>query len=552
MQVREKIQVKIRGQIIEIEKDTTLLELSREYQKNFKYPIILAKVGGIYHELRDSLTKNCEVEFLDLTDRFANRIYINGLIYLTLYAGKELYGNSVALRVLHSIDKGLYIEATTTLTEGKVKELETKMREIVDRNMDIVKMNVTRLDAIHYFNSINDIAKRDIMKYNTNTYVTLYKLGNMYSYFYSLMPIATEVFTTFQLTYLNPSGFILQFPTIYEEGIKEYIHRPKIFEVFKEYREWEHVMHLENVSELNKKVAMGSISDIIRIDETLQNNRLLTIAREIESKKDKLKIILIAGPSSSGKTTTTRKLSMYLRSFGMNPLTISMDDYFKERKDTPKDQNGEYNFETIDALDLDLFNKQIASLLNHEEVLIPTFNFLLGMKEYKTKLKLEENDLLLIEGIHGLNPEILNNIPKESKCRIYLSPLTALNLDNQNRISTTDNRLLRRIIRDNRTRGYKVEETLKSWKKVREGEEKYIFPYQDDADFTFNTALIYELGVLKTYVEPLLYSVEASSPYYEEAKRLINFLRVFLPIPSEDIPDDSILREFIGRSCFHD
>ena len=311
-------------------------------------------------------------------------------------------------------------------------------------------------------------------------------------------------------------------------------------------------MHLENVSELNKIVSTGSISDIIRIDETFQNNRLLKIARKIEEKKDKLKIVLIAGPSSSGKTTTTKKLSMYLRSFGMNPHVISMDDYFKERKDTPRDANGEYDFESLATMDLELFNKQMASLLNHEEVLMPTFNFLLGMKEYKKTLKLGDDDLLLIEGIHGLNPEILKNIPDEAKCRIYLSPLTALNLDNQNRISTTDNRLLRRIIRDNRTRGYKVEDTLKSWKKVRDGEEKNIFPYQDDADFTFNTALIYELGVLKTYAEPLLYSVEASSPYYEEAKRLINFLRVFLPIPSEDIPDDSILREFIGKSCFHD
>lgn len=549
----EKIQVKILNRQIEIEKNTTLLELSREYEQNFKYPIILAKVNGTYHELRDTLTSSCEVEFLDLKDRFANRIYINGLIYLTLYAGKELFGSEVEFRILHSIDKGLYIKTNTDLTEEKIKSLEEKMREITDRSMDIVKMNVTRLDAIHYFNSINDTAKADIMKYNTNTYVTLYKLGNMYSYFYSLMPTSTDVLTSFELTYLNKGGFVLRFPTVYDEnGIKEYTHRPKIFEVFQEYREWEHVMHLENVSELNKKVSTGSIADIMRIDETLQNNRLLTIAREIEHKKDKLKIVLLAGPSSSGKTTTTKKLSMYLRSFGMNPLVISMDDYFKERKDTPKDENGEYDFETIDTLDLDLFNKQMASLLNNEEVTMPTFNFILGMKEYKKKLKLEQGDLLLIEGIHGLNSEILKNIPQEAKCRIYLSPLTALNLDNQNRISTTDNRLLRRIVRDNRTRGYSVEETLKRWEKVRKGEEKYIFPYQDDADYTFNTALVYELGVLKTYAEPLLYSVDSSSPYYEEAKRLINFLRVFLPIPSEDIPDDSILREFIGKSCFHD
>ena len=243
---------------------------------------------------------------------------------------------------------------------------------------------------------------------------------------------------------------------------------------------------------------------------------------------------------------------MYLRSFGMNPIPISMDDYFKERGETPIGPDGEPDFECLEAVDLDLFNQQMKDLLNGEEVTIPTFNFLIGMKEYKNKIKLGENELLLIEGIHGLNSNILTDIPKYQKCKIYLSPLTALSLDNQNRVATTDNRLLRRIVRDNKTRGYKVEDTLKIWSKVRIGEEKYIFPYQDDADFTFNTALIYELGVLKTYAEPLLYSVDATSPYYEEAKRLINVLRVFLPIPSEDIPDDSILREFIGRSCFHE
>ena len=549
----ENLKVKVKDETVEVGKGTTLLEVSKSYQKDFAYPIIIAKEDGVYKELSTTINKDSSVEFFDLKDRTANRIYLNGLIFLTIYAGKEVFGPKVNFRVLHSIDKGLYMETTETLTEEKVAQLEAKMHEISEKEMAITKMNVTRIDAINYFESIGDKAKADIMKYNTNTYVTLYKLGNLYSYFYSLMPINTKQLAYFELTYLNEHGLVLRYPTVYiKEGIKPYQHREKIFTLFKEYRAWEKVMHLENVSELNKIVSQGTISDIIRIDETLQNQKLLEIARHIEEKRKEIKIILIAGPSSSGKTTTTRKLSMYLRSFGMNPIPISMDDYFKERGETPIGPDGEPDFECLEAVDLDLFNQQMKDLLNGEEVTVPTFNFLIGMKEYKNKIKLGENELLLIEGIHGLNSNILTDIPKYQKCKIYLSPLTALSLDNQNRVATTDNRLLRRIVRDNKTRGYKVEDTLKIWSKVRAGEEKYIFPYQDDADFTFNTALIYELGVLKTYAEPLLYSVDATSPYYEEAKRLINVLRVFLPIPSEDIPDDSILREFIGRSCFHE
>ena len=258
----------------------------------------------------------------------------------------------------------------------------------------------------------------------------------------------------------------------------------------------------------------------------------------------------MAGPSSSGKTTTSLKLSMYLRSCGLKIRTLAMDDYFKDVKDTPLGPDGKPDFECLEAMDLDLFNDQIEKLLNNEEVTLPTYNFILGIKEYKNKAKLEKNEILVIEGIHGLDTNILTNIPRKNKFKIYLSPLTEINMDNHNRVSTSDNRILRRMIRDNRTRGYGVEKTLESWAKVRGGEEKYIFPYQDDADVTFNTALIYEIGVLKTYVEPLLYSVESDSKYYEEAKRLIDFLRLFLPIPSDAIPQDSIIREFIGGGCF--
>ncbi|MEG2563851.1 MAG: nucleoside kinase [Bacilli bacterium] len=549
----ENIRVNVLGQTIEVSKGTTLLEISKAYQDKFKYQILVASVNGIYQELTETVEKNSEIEFFDLTNSFANKMYLNALIYLTMFASRELFGPSINFRVLHSIDKGLYIESKTALTEENILALETKMQNIVKREMSFTKLNVTRIDAINYFKSIGDTSKVEIMKYNTNTYVTLYKLGNMYSYFYSLMPVNTECLSEFALTYLDEYGFVLRFPTIYmKDGIKEYQHRPKIFEVFKEYREWESVMHLDSVGQLNERVSSGTISDLIRIDETLQNGRLLSVARDIENAREDKKIILIAGPSSSGKTTTCRKLAMYLRSFGMNPVMISMDDYFVNRDETPVDEDGNPDYESLDTVDLALFDKQMSSLLKGEEVTIPTYNFIFGVKEFKKKLKLGTKDILMIEGIHGLNPNILTNIEAKKKYKIYLSALTSLNLDLWNRISTTDNRLLRRIIRDNRTRGYSVDKTLAAWSKVRKGEEKYIFPYQDDADFTFNTALIYELGVLKTYVEPLLYSVPTSSPYYEEAKRLINILKMFLPIPSEDIPADSIIREFIGHSCFQD
>ena len=288
------------------------------------------------------------------------------------------------------------------------------------------------------------------------------------------------------------------------------------------------------------------------IDETLKSNRMLQVAQEINARKKDVKIVLVAGPSSSGKTTSSRKLCMYLQSFGLTPKVISMDDYFVERDQTPLDEDGKPDYECLEAMDVKLFDKQMAALLKGEKVTVPTFNFAAGIKEFKNEMQFADDDIMIIEGIHALDDKILTNIDRKKKYKIYISALTEINMDDHNRICTSDNRLLRRIIRDNRTRGYGVDHTLKLWPSVRRGEEKYIFPFQDDADATINSALIYEIGVLKTYVEPLLYSVDSDSPYYEEAKRLINFLRLFLPIPADAIPADSILREFIGGSYFHE
>lgn len=547
----ENVQVTVNGKTIEITRGTTLEELSKSFQDHFKYEIILAKVDGIYEELTMAINRNCEIEFLDLTEKGANQVYLNGLIYLTVYATKKLFGNQVDIKVNHSLDKGLYIETSRRISEEDLQKLEIEMRKTVEDDLPISKVTVTRFDAMDYFEKTKDFVKRDIMTYLPSTHVNLYKLGPFYNYLYSQMPIDTKCLSHFELTYLHSKGFVLRFPTIYmKDKIKPYEHRENIFNLFKESKDWAKLLHLENVVDLNKIVSASRIEEIIRIDELVMNAKLLDLAKNIVTKNKEAKIVLLAGPSSTGKTTTTNKLVLCLKSLGCNPKMISMDDYFVEREDTPLGEDGTPDYERLESLDLELFEKTIQKLIDGEETRVPTFNFIIGKKEMKTTMKLEPEEILLIEGIHALNPKVLEHIPKEKKIKVYLSALTELNIDNHTRVSTTDNRLLRRIVRDNRTRGNSVEDTLEKWAKVREGEEKYIFPYQDDADYTYNTAMIYELGVLKTFVEPLLYSVSPDSPCYNEALRLINFLRIFLPISSESIPEDSILREFIGGGCF--
>lgn len=549
----ENIKITVQGIEKEVPAGTTLLQLSKEFAQKFRFPILLARVNNSYKELSYPINNEATIEFLDLKTRIGNRTHIAGLTFLLLVAVKELYGPKANIIVQHSLDKGIYIETTFPISETLVKSIAKKMVHLVEQDLAITKVSIERVAAIRYFESIGDIAKANIMKYNTNTHITLYRIGSYYNYFYQYMPTSTEMLRDFKLTYLNDQGFILQFPTVYGDNqIKEYVHHPHMFQVFQECRDWAKLMKVETVADLNRVVSSNKIDDLIRIDETLQSNRLLNVAKQIVSLKKDKKIVLLAGPSSSGKTTTTAKLCMYLRSFGLNPKMISMDDYFLDRGEGPKNKAGEDDFECFEAVDNELMGEQISKLLKGDTVLTPVYNFIFGKKEFVKEMKLEKNDILLIEGIHALNPQVLEKVPAKNKFKIYLSALTELNIDYQNRFATTDNRLLRRIIRDSRTRGYGVENTLKMWPNVRMGEEKYIFPYQDEADVTINTALIYELGVLKTYVEPLLYSVDEDSEYYEEAKRLLNLFRLILPIPSETIPSDSIIREFIGGSCFHD
>lgn len=546
----DNIKITINDKEFYVKRKTTLAEIANEFQSNYHHPILIAKVNNTLKELNYEITKPKNIEFLDLTSREGNKIHVNALIFILVVSIKELYGAKYDIRVQHSIDKGLYIETNFEITEKRLNDIKEKMNKIIAEERPITKLNVDRLEARDYFSKIGDKAKVNILKYTTNTYITLYKLGEYYDYFYTKMPINTKQVPEFDLTYLQNNGLVLRFPTVYiNDQIKDYENHPNMFRVFNECHAWGELMHIKNAADLNALVSTGKVEELIRISETKQSNELLQLAERIYNNKD-LKIVLLAGPSSSGKTTTSKKLCMFLRSFGVNPAVISMDDYFVEREETPLNEEGKPDYECLEAVDLKLFDNQIEQILKGEEVVTPTYNFLTGNKEYNNKIKLGNSDVLVIEGIHALDKRVLTNISKNKIFRIYISALTELNIDNHNYISTTDNRLLRRIIRDNKTRGHGVQKTISTWPDVRSGEEKYIFPYQDNADYTFNSALIYEIGVLKTYAEPLLYAVDPSDSCYEEAKRLINFLGFFLPIPADAIPKDSILREFVGGSFF--
>ena len=546
----DNIKITINDKEFYVKRKTTLAEIVNEFQSNYHHPILIAKVNNTLKELNYEITKPKNIEFLDLTSREGNKIHVNALIFILVVSIKELYGAKYDIRVQHSIDKGLYIETNFEITEKRLNDIKEKMNKIIAEERPITKLNVDRLEARDYFSKIGDKAKVNILKYTTNTYITLYKLGEYYDYFYTKMPINTKQVPEFDLTYLQNNGLVLRFPTVYiNDQIKDYENHPNMFRVFNECHAWGELMHIKNAADLNALVSTGKVEELIRISETKQSNELLQLAEKIYHNKD-LKIVLLAGPSSSGKTTTSKKLCMFLRSFGVNPAVISMDDYFVEREETPLNEEGKPDYECLEAVDLKLFDNQIEKILKGEEVVTPTYNFLTGNKEYNNKIKLGNSDVLVIEGIHALDKRVLTNISKNKIFRIYISALTELNIDNHNYISTTDNRLLRRIIRDNKTRGHGVQRTISTWPDVRSGEEKYIFPYQDNADYTFNSALIYEIGVLKTYAEPLLYAVDPSDSCYEEAKRLINFLGFFLPIPADAIPKDSILREFVGGSFF--
>lgn len=546
-----EIKVKYNNQMYTFPKDITLLDISEKFKADFKYQIIVGTINNKLTELNQIIEKDAEIAFYDYSSLLGNRVYERGLIYLYIKAIKDVMGCDVVIE--HSIDRGIYTEVIRDkeLTEADLIKIKDHMAELVRLSIPFEKLSVSRIETIDYYEKNKQYDKAEGIKYISNTFITLYKLDDVYDYLYGELPINTSYLSDYDLTKVTDKGIILRFPNIYlNSKIAPYKHHDKLFKEFSEYKEWSNRSNLNNVSDLNKIISTGDVGNLIYMCETEQNKRLMDIAKSI-SEEPKIKIVLIAGPSSSGKTTTSKKLALYLQSMGLKPHAISIDDYFLDRDKTPKKENGEFDFESLKSIDTELFNKQLTKLLNNEEVILREYDFLSGVGKFKdNKLKLNKSDILIIEGLHALNDELTSSINMKAKYKIYISPLTSINLDNHNRISMSDNRLLRRMIRDNRMRGYTANETLSKWQGVREGEEKYVFPYQDSADVIFNTSLLYELGVLRLYAEPLLFSVSEKDPYYGEAIRLINILRNVLPTTSDDIPLDSILREFIGNSYF--
>ena len=388
----DNIKITINDKEFYVKRKTTLAEIANEFQSNYHHPILIAKVNNTLKELNYEITKPKNIEFLDLTSREGNKIHVNALIFILVVSIKELYGAKYDIRVQHSIDKGLYIETNFEITEKRLNDIKEKMNKIIAEERPITKLNVDRLEARDYFSKIGDKAKVNILKYTTNTYITLYKLGEYYDYFYTKMPINTKQVPEFDLTYLQNNGLVLRFPTVYiNNQIKDYENHPNMFRVFNECHAWGELMHIKNAADLNALVSTGKVEELIRISETKQSNELLQLAEKIYNNKD-LKIVLLAGPSSSGKTTTSKKLCMFLRSFGVNPAVISMDDYFVEREETPLNEEGKPDYECLEAVDLKLFDNQIEKILKGEEVVTPTYNFLTGNKEYNNKIKLGNSE----------------------------------------------------------------------------------------------------------------------------------------------------------------
>ena len=539
------------GKKLEYKKSIKLYEVLENLKNDLPFDILIAKYRNEFINYNDSLTKNGTLELFDINTSLGNRTYERALTIVFKTAVYEVLGADTKVIVRHSLDKGIYIDIDKKITKDKLELIKVVMKDKIAKQIPFTKIETTIQEATEYFKNIK---RKDLVKtlfYNKSNYITLYKFENTYHYVLGLLPNDSGVLKYFDLTLLEGKGIVLRYPSIYNNGkIVKYTHHDNLFNSLEEYAEWGRILNINNLGDLNDSIVNTKPGELINLSESIQDYKLLKIAETIKQKSKDIKIILMSGPSSSGKTTTARKLSLYLKTLGLNPIALSLDDYFLDREETPLDENGNYDFESLRAIDTKLFNNQISKMLKGSKVITPTFDFVKGKKTFKNAIKLEEKDILIIEGLHCLNDALLESIPRKNKYKIYISPLPFLNIDNDNRISMTDLRLLRRMVRDNRVRGYSPSQTLKSWADVRKGEEKYIFPFQDEADTIFNSTLAYELAVLKTYAEPLLFTVQEDDPEYDTALRLLQLLKFVLPMPSQDVPSVSILREFIGGSYF--
>lgn len=553
MAEKEKVQIRILDEIYEYDKDDCLEEVSRDFQSRFPHRIILARVNGRLRELCRTITENSQTEFVTVGEKAGEQAYRRTATLILTKAVADILGSNARLIVQFSVHKGYYCEIIghMPIETEILKKIQRRMEEVVGADIPILKRTVGTYEAQNLFKEGGMEEKGKLFKYRRASRVNIYQLENISDYYYGYMAPSTGYISKFELIPYH-EGFVIQMPVAEApEVLQPFCPSEKVFDVMKKSTIWGERLGVCNTGQLNDYIVDGSFLDLILVAEALQEKNIGDIADEIYASGKR--IVLIAGPSSSGKTTFSHRLSVQLRAKGLKPHPIAVDDYFVDRERTPKDADGNYNYECLGALNIEQFNKDLLALLRGERIELPKFNFVSGKSEYGKNnfLQIGKEDVLVIEGIHCLNDALTYTIPTEDKYRVYISALTQLNLDEHNRIATTDGRLIRRIVRDAAHRGASAAHTISMWRSVRRGEETNIFPFQENADALFDSSLIYEFSVLKQFAEPLLFGIRPEQPEYEEAKRLLKFLDYFVGVTSENVPKNSILREFIGGSYFN-
>ena len=532
---------------------STLFDIFSEFGLDMEHGPVSARVNNKVEGMHYRVYNNKDVEFLDMTSASGSRAYTRTLFFVLCKAVKDVFPFSPDVIIDIPVSNGFYVDVKLDrpITDEDVNMIRRRMEKIIADKMPICRYVVPTEDAIALFEEKGDVEKVKLLKTSGSIYTTYYKIGDYVDFYYGTLLTNTSQLYLFGLEKYY-DGMLLRIPSLKNpDELGELTRQDKMFEIFKEHHRWQDILGIRTVGDFNMAVDKGFTTDIINISEALQEKKIAQIAEEIASRKG-VKLVLLAGPSSSGKTTTCKRLSIQLAVNGLKPLQISLDDYFVDRERTPKDEHGEYDYESIYALDLQLINDQFNALFRGEEVELPKYDFQTGKsKKSGKKLKMSDNNVLVVEGIHALNPELTSQIPGEQIFRVYASALTTILLDNHNYIPTTDNRLLRRIIRDYKYRGVSAQETIHRWPSVRAGENKWIFPFQENADAMFNSAMLFELAVIKTQAEPLLQQVPENCVEYAEAYRLLKFLKYFHGIPFNNLPPTSLLREFLGGSSFH-
>ena len=551
----EKYQVKVNGEVREYEEGTSFEVIAKDFQHLYEHQIALGCIEAKLFELRKTLQEDCELKFITLGDSVGNSTYKRSMCLMLVKAVHDICGHEKDCKVFidFSVDKGFYctLKGSRKVNQAFLDAVKERMLKMVEEKLPIEKKSLHTDEAVAHFHEHGMYDKERLFSYRRVSRVNVYTMNEFEDYYYGYMVPDASYLKYFEL-YLYDEGLVIQMPEKSAPTVvPEFKPHQKLFQVLKESTKWGDMLGIETVADLNEEITKRNIQETILVQEALQEKKIAQIAEMIKERQN-VKFVLIAGPSSSGKTTFSHRLSIQLRAQGMKPHPIAVDNYFVEREKTPLDEYGKPNFECLEAIDVESFNKDLNDLLAGKEVSLPTFNFKTGKREYNGNYKkLGEHDVLVIEGIHCLNDKLTYQLPKENKFKIYISALTQLNVDEHNRIPTTDGRLIRRMVRDARTRGTSAKQTIAMWPSVRRGEEENIFPYQEEADVMFNSALIYELAVLKAYAEPILFGIEKDCEEYVEAKRLLKFLDYFVGVGSEAIPTNSLLREFVGGGCFH-